>query len=178
MQEEWKDIEGFEGMYQVSNLGRVKSLARFKRKTDRLVKGNPNKQLYLQVQLYKDRKRYVYLVHRLVMQAFEPIDNPTEMAVNHKDFNVQNNTLGNLEWCTTAENNQHYWDNADLTQRAYTPQGEIHHLAKLTENGVREIRRLYFNDIVTNYSEIARIIGVSEGTVRGVINGKIWWRVK
>ena len=181
MQEEWKDIEGFEGMYQVSNLGRVKSLARFKRKEDKIIKGNPNQLGYLQVQLYKDRKRHIYMVHRLVLQAFDPISNPEEMTGNHKDFNVQNNALGNLEWCTTLENNRHYWDNADLEKREELIKevvGEKHHLAKLTEDGVREIRRLYFNDIVTSMSEIARILGVSEGTIRSVIDGKTWWRVK
>ncbi|MNQ86769.1 NUMOD4 motif protein [compost metagenome] len=173
-QEVWKDIEGFEGMYQISNLGRVKSLARHYNREDRVIKGNPNKQYYLQVQLYKDRKRHVYLVHRLVMQAFEPIDNPSEMAVNHKDFNVQNNTLSNLEWCTTAENNQHYWDNAVLSERLATPRGETHHLAVLTEEKVKEIRRLYEENIVTNKSELGRMFGCRENTIRQILKRTTW----
>ena len=113
MQEIWKDIEGYEGCYQVSNLGRVKSL-------DRNVKGNKSNYIrtgkilspkthrngYLVVGLCTDRKIKMYYIHRLVAQAFLPnLDRLPQ--VNHKDENKTNNNVENLEWCS-AEYNTNY----------------------------------------------------------------------
>lgn len=175
-EELWKDIPGYEGMYQVSNMGRVKSLARWKRKTDKLIKPNRNTTGYLVVQCYKDRKRTSFLVHRLVMMVFDPVDD-LSLTVNHKDFNIENNCISNLEWCTVVENNHHYWDNTDLSQRKPTPKGESHHLSVLTGDKVNEIRRLYEENIITNKSELARMFSCGEGTIRQVVNYQSWKNV-
>lgn len=99
--EVWKDIEGYEGLYQVSNLGRIRSLGYGNTK---IMKPVPTSQRYRQVGLYKDGKRKFYLVHRLVAMAF--LDNPKKLStVNHIDGNRSNNVVSNLEWCTIAENN-------------------------------------------------------------------------
>ena len=98
--EEWKDIEGYEGMYQVSNQGRVKSL-KFGKEKIRKCREMSNG--YLVVGLCKEGKRTDKLVHRLVAEAFLP--NPNNLPqVNHKDENPSNNNVENLEWCTPKYN--------------------------------------------------------------------------
>lgn len=108
MQEIWKDIKYFEGMYQVSNFGRVRSVDRFDN-MGRLRKGNikvsrDNGHGYLAVQMYRDNKPKVRYVHRLVAQTF--IDNPdNKPEVHHIDSDRSNNKLDNLQWVTSKENN-------------------------------------------------------------------------
>lgn len=97
--EVWKDIEGFEGLYQISNQGRVKSLWFGKEK---ILKGGKARG-YLIIGLYKDGKLVMKLVHRLVAEAFLP--NPQNLQeVNHKDENKENNNVENLEWCDRKYN--------------------------------------------------------------------------
>lgn len=96
----WKDIEGYEGDYQVSNFGRVKSLKFGK---ELILKPVITTKKYLQVNLCKNKIRKVYHIHRLVAQAF--ISNPNSLPqVNHKDENPSNNSVENLEWCDCKYN--------------------------------------------------------------------------
>lgn len=96
----WKDIENYQNLYEVSNLGRVRSLKFGKTKILTPVKNNKG---YLLVKLYKDRKVKRFLVHRLVAQAF--IANPLKLPFcNHIDENPLNNRVDNLEFCTPAYN--------------------------------------------------------------------------
>lgn len=102
MIEVWKDIEGYDGLYQVSNLGRVKSLSNDKDKKEKILKAGKIKG-YLQVILYKNSKMKHYYVHRLVAQTFIP--NPDNLqCINHEDENKENNCVENLEWCTIQYN--------------------------------------------------------------------------
>lgn len=99
----WKDILGYEGLYQVSNFGRVKSLKFGK---ERILKLTKDKDGYLIVNLYKNNKSKTFKVHRLVAEAFIP--NPDNLPqVNHKDEDKSNNILSNLEWCD-VKYNQNY----------------------------------------------------------------------
>ena len=101
--EEWRDIEGYEGLYQVSNLGRVKSLNFNHTKKERVLKGNPDKDGYLRVTLFKNGRK-TYRIHQLVALVFIP--NPNNYPViNHKNENPSDNRVENLEWCTIAYNN-------------------------------------------------------------------------
>lgn len=102
MIEEWKDIEGYEGLYQVSNLGRVKSLGNDKSRREKILKPRKNNKGRFQVSLCKNGKQDK-LVHQLVLKAF--VSNPGNLSdVNHKDENPENNRLDNLEWCTRKYN--------------------------------------------------------------------------
>ena len=102
MEEEWKDIEGYENKYQVSNLGRVKSL-----KSNIIMKQNLNKKYNrYSIMLWKNGKSKRSWVARLVAEAFVFNPNPDIFTqVNHKDENKTNNNSDNLEWCTVAYNN-------------------------------------------------------------------------
>lgn len=103
MDEEWRDVEGYEGYYQISNLGRVKS---FKHKSPRIMKPHHDKKGYARLILRKSGKDIPNLVHRLVAKAFIP--NPQNLPeVNHKDENPSNNVLTNLEWCDKKYNNNY-----------------------------------------------------------------------
>lgn len=101
----WKDIKGYEGKYQVSNLGRVKSLPRYTghgMRKMRILKYGFNGG-YRQVVLCKNGKMKSQKIHRLVACAFLPNKDDT-LVVNHKDGNKENNHVENLEWCTRQEN--------------------------------------------------------------------------
>jgi hypothetical protein len=98
--EHWKDIVGYEGRYQVSDLGRVRSLKFGK---EHVMKGRPNTNGYLYVALFKDGKARNCSIHRLVAEAFIP--NPCGLpCINHKDENHANNVVGNIEWCDAKYN--------------------------------------------------------------------------
>ena len=110
MQEIWKDISGYEGIYQISNLGRVKSIARKTKNqygdVNRILKIKIEKNGYARIGLFKDKKQKFFEVHRLVAQAFIPNTNHYP-HVNHKDENKLNNNVENLEWCTPNYNNNY-----------------------------------------------------------------------
>lgn len=108
--EEWRDIKGYEGLYQVSDLGRVKSLNYNKTGEERLMKpykiSKKSENTYYLIQLHKDGKKYRKRVHRLVAEAFIP--NPNGLPdINHKDENGLNNRVDNLEWCNAKYNNNY-----------------------------------------------------------------------
>ena len=102
-EEVWKDIFGYEGLYQVSDCGIVKSLKFGK---ERILKPGTDGNGYLFVYLYKNRKKKMCKVHRLVCQTFLP--NPNNLPqVNHKDEDKTNNKVDNLEWCDRKYNNNY-----------------------------------------------------------------------
>lgn len=131
----WKDISGYEGKYQVSNTGKVRSLNYngTKGKMMRLKLSNNNHYGYKRVRLYKNGKYKAYLVHRLVALAFIP--NPNNYSfINHKDENPSNNYYKNLEWCTPKYNSNYGTRNEKLSKimmgRTFTEE----HKKKMSEN--------------------------------------------
>ena len=117
MQEVWKPIEGYEGRYEVSNLGRVKSLSRTVINTGRVLKEKYNcfhlkRGGYHSVLLSKDTVKSTIQLHRIVAKAFLP--NPeNKKVVNHIDGDKLNNRVDNLEWTSHRENSCHYYNNID-----------------------------------------------------------------
>ena len=101
MEEIWKDIKGYEKLYQVSNLGRIKNL-----KHNKTLKGTISKNGYLVVSLSKNKKPKKHYVHRIVAETF--IENN---VVNHKNFNKLDNRVENLEWCSQKYNAMHSYIN-------------------------------------------------------------------
>ena len=99
----WKDIEGYEGLYQISNKGRVKSLKCGK---ERILRPEIDRDGYYKIMLYNDSARKTFRLHRLVAQAFIP-NLYNKPQVNHLDENKLNNYVENLEWATAKENNNH-----------------------------------------------------------------------
>ncbi|RJQ33882.1 hypothetical protein C4568_03715 [Candidatus Parcubacteria bacterium] len=129
MIEQWKDVVGYEGLYQVSDIGRVrgKNLRKLHLSTTR----------YPIVDLYKENKRTTKLVHRLVAEAFIPLV-PGKNNVNHKDGSRDNNAVSNLEWCTQKENIKHAFDVLGYKNNFQTNHpkpslgkfGSLHHVSK------------------------------------------------
>jgi len=103
--ETWEDIKGYEGLYQISNLGRVKSLPKFYQ-GEKILKSREDKYGYLYINLIKNKVKKSYKIHRLVAIAFIS-NNNNYPCVNHKDENKLNNNIDNLEWCTVTYNNRY-----------------------------------------------------------------------
>jgi len=124
MEEIWKDVEGYEGIYQVSDMGRVKSLNKTTIRRgysynlkEKIMKPQLSGIGYYQVSLWKDKKFKLYKVHRLVASNF--LIKPDGLDyVNHKDEVKTNNTLNNLEWCTHKYNDNY----GTRTERLIAPQ--------------------------------------------------------
>ena len=100
----WVDVENYEGLYKVSNMGNILSLRR-----NKLVIGDINNAGYRRVILYKEKKRERFFVHRLVAKYFCP-NYKEENVVNHLDGDKQNNKASNLEWCSRSENDIHAYN--------------------------------------------------------------------
>ena len=101
MEEVWKEIKGYNGIYFISNEGRIKS---FQNGNCKILKAKKGKTDYMMIGLTKDKKRKWFYVHRLVLMTFCPNNNSEKMQVNHKDENKNNNNLNNLEWVTRKQN--------------------------------------------------------------------------
>ena len=116
----WKDIAGYEGLYQVSNMGRVKSLNYKGTGKERILKGSKASNGYLQVLLYKDGKRKWYRIHRLVATAF--CENPMGYTdVNHIDQDKTNNKVENLEFCSRSYNCNYGTRNKRIAEKLSKP---------------------------------------------------------
>ena len=152
----WKDIQGYEGLYMVSNQGRVKSI-----RGNRVLKKRLTYDGYVKVTLTVDYKAVDKRVHRLVAEAFVPNPNKLE-TVNHIDGNKENNDARNLEWCDRHEQMQHAYRLGLKKPLA----GVKNPIAKLTEDDIRYIR--------ANYKRQSREFGtVALGRKFGVDNSII-----
>jgi hypothetical protein len=175
MNEEWRDVKGYEGLYQVSNYGRVKSLERtekFGEFSHRTFKSVIKKQRemtkgvgYLITDLSKKRIQKTISIHRLVAENF--ILNPfSKKEVNHKDGNKLNNQVLNLEWVTPKENIAHAISNGKIDKR-----GEKSNFSKLTSKKVIQIRKLKGK---FSHQKISEKFKVSRANISIILQGKTW----
>ena len=110
MQEIWKDVKGYEGLYQISNFGNVMSLNYRNTSNPQKLTPKKNKDGYLWVELRKNAMPKPFLIHRLVAQAFVENDNPKEKdTVDHIDGNKNNNSSSNLRWLSRSANSKAYF---------------------------------------------------------------------
>ena len=115
MRELWKSIKNYEGLYQASNLGKIKSCKRYGVK-ERILNGEIDEWGYRRICLSKNKKTRKYKAHRLILEAFLPNKDKT-LQVNHKDGNKLNNNVNNLEWAEYSENTKHAYDNNLIKER-------------------------------------------------------------
>jgi len=161
--EKFKQIKNYEN-YSVSNYGKIRN-----DKTGRILKPQKNTCGYLFVVLYENGVCKNYRIHRLVALAFIP--NPeNKRTINHIDGIKINNEVTNLEWCTQKENIHHAMDTG-LMQK-----GEKHGQAKLSEDQVLKIRRLYKTGDYT-YRALGKIFDVAHSHIRNIINRKTWTHI-
>lgn len=153
MNEIWKDIKDYEGIYQVSNLGRVMRVT-----TGRVLKPLKHIKGYYRVDLSRNSVTSHQSIHRLVAQAFIP--NPeNKPQVNHIDEDKTNNSVDNLEWMTTKENNNHGTRNERLSRTQSIPI-----IATNIKTG--ESKQFY------GISECARQLGLFQSNITKVLKGK------
>lgn len=164
-------MNGYEGLYQVSNLGKIKRLSKLKKNYDmnskefkmimipeKIVKPQLSRYGYYRIGLTKNFKRIHYSVHRLVAEAFIP--NPDNLPqVNHKDENKRNNRVDNLEWCT-SEYNANYG-----TRNKRTGEQQMK-LIKCIETGI----------IYKSLTEASKSTGLSMGNISSVCNHRKWFK--
>ena len=104
--ERWEDVPGYEGLYQVSDYGRVRSIVNRGHRIAGLMSPVKHGERYLYISLTKDGRKKNHYIHRLVASAF--LENPKGLpVVNHIDYDTNNNTVSNLEWCTQRDNTIH-----------------------------------------------------------------------
>lgn len=170
--EKWKDIQGFNGYYQVSNKGRVRSFrykASKKGRRDNPVMLKPNKKKngYVQYGLTKNGATKTFTAHRLVAIAFLP-NKDDKLQINHIDGIKHNNNVENLEWCTASHNRKHAFK-IGLSSM----DGENHPQSKLTREDVLDIRNAYRLNCFT-HQDIADAYGIGRKAVTKIINRQRW----
>lgn len=157
----WKDIKGYEGLYQVSNKGEVKSLVK-----GTLMKPFDNGR-YLRIGLYKEGKQKKFLIHRLVAETFIPRI-AGKPQVNHRDLDTKNNSVENLEWVDGKENVRHAIDNisgrAEYLKSTMSEVGKEHYIHGV-QASKKSVKQIDINSGETlNIFESAREAGRRTGS--------------
>lgn len=172
--ENWKDIKGYEGNYQVSNIGRIKSMERLsssgRRLSSKIMKVKKTIEGYNVINLYFNRKMNTVRVHRLVAKAFLPnLDNKTD--VNHINGVKDDNRIENLEWATRSENIKHAFKTGLSCKK-----GVKNSQSKLKEEDIYLIFKLRKEGFLQR--EIAKRFKVTEVAISAILTRKNWRHVK
>lgn len=158
MKEIWKEIEGYEGLYMISNFGRVKTLNYNHTGKEKILLPQTNSNGYYHISLCKDGVRKTYRIHRLVAIHF--ISNPNNYnVVNHKDENKKNNNVENLEWCTQYYNTNYGTANSKKSVNKKIKVKQFDLSGKLIK-------------IWDSASDAAKYIGGFQAHISGCCNGK------
>lgn len=169
MLEEWKPVKEFEGLYEVSNLGRVRALSKRGFERGGILKQRKNTGGYMELRLSKNNQKFNVLVHRLVAMSFIP--NPdNKPCINHIDGNKQNNVVENLEWCTHKENAQHALKHGlfdvktmrDVACKKRAVYGHPNDVSVIRSDGV----------VFQTIAEAAKSVGVDRSVISRVANHK------
>jgi hypothetical protein len=174
--EVWKDVVGFESLYEVSNIGNVNRITKKIKIKNHLVTFNGKSMIpldngmgYLRYKLSKNDNSKRYMAHRIVAEAF--IKNPEgKKCVNHKDGNKKNNDVSNLEWNTHSENTIHALKNGLIVRH----KGENHAMAKLSNHQVKVIRRFKKIYPKVTCAYISKIFKVSGTVIERIIKNKTY----
>lgn len=169
-EEIWCDVVGWEGRYQVSNRGRVRSFCQrgpgeIKKAQPHVLKAHPNRKGYLKVVLSRPGQRLTKMNHLLVLETFVG-PRPQGMETRHLNGNKEDDRLENLAWGTALENQE------DRRRHGTMPEGESHPRAKLTANEVQGLRRLCESG--TSVAEAARRLGVNLPSAYAVCSRRQW----
>ena len=179
MTEKWKPIKGFENIYEISNLGNVKSLSRITNNqhkeyetTEKMLSPAKDRGGYLYVYLTgKNQKAKFMYIHRFVAIHF--VGNLEEKNfVNHKDGNKINNVFSNLEWVSKSENTKHAYSNNLMGVGINLMLGEKNKSSKLTEKEVLEIRELHKQGM--NCLTISKQYSVNNSTIDRILKRITW----
>lgn len=170
-EEVWKPVTGYEGYYEVSDQGRVRSVDRttttalgHKRFYRGTAMATTVKNGYPYITLYRSGKQRSFFVHRLVLIAFRG-EAPDGMEACHNDGDRSNPRIGNLRWDTRKNNH------ADKLEHGTVQHGEKNGFSRLTDDDVRKIRILVG---LCTRAELAQAFGVAKATIEHVVRGKSW----
>ena len=176
----WKPIKEYEKLYEVSNLGRIKSLEHFvigkkhslRKIGNKIRKLSSDKRGYPSITLIKNNKYHKERVHRVVAKTFIP-NYKNLREVNHKNGIKTDNKIENLEWVTSQQNIQHALKNGLL----HWNKGSLNHNSKLNENQIKEIRQKYDTNQFTQQN-LAELFNVDQTSISLIILRKYWKHVK
>ena len=176
----WKDLKGNREIYQISNLGNVRTKERigargYHVKSKELTKFDNNNGYYrVSMRLENDKHSKSYLVHRLVGMLFIPHEDGKDF-INHIDGDKHNNSVENLEWCTRSENEKHAWKIGLKRSSLVSNKGEKHAMHKLTQKDVDWIRNNHKrNDVEFGTKSLALKFNVRPQTITDIVHNRTW----
>lgn len=184
--EMWVDVDGYEGIYQISNKGNVRSLDRYVVTKNgrrnfyhgKILKQSSDKDNYLSIELWRNGQAKRVRVHRLVTKTFIGSPSKEQAQVNHKNGKPYDNRVENLEWCTPSENMQHAYDSGLIINNVVPDNtGANNGRAKLTETDVIEIINLYKTGDYKQ-AELAEMFGIVQTGISGIVLRKTWKHIE